>query len=121
MVNFLGWFCGEIAFDPVLDAQGKVWVAGWTTAIFPLLELTLLLIIQCWQGRCLLVQINQSGTNLQEEWGTYYGGCENDYGTAATFYNGNFIMIGQSQSKDFPTTVGAFQPSLNGTESDLFV
>jgi len=120
--TLLGGSAGEIGFDPVLDAQGKVWVAGWTTSTdFPITGTDIAQQYNSGGADAFLVQINQSGTNLQEEWGTYYGGCANDYGTGLAFRDNSFVLIGQSNSKNFPTTIGAFQPSLNGTQSDLFV
>jgi hypothetical protein len=52
---------------------------------------------------------------------TYLGGSSNEYGySIAVDVFGNVYLSGQSDSNDFPTTVGALDTSWNGT-SDVFV
>jgi len=53
---------------------------------------------------------------------TYLGGTDWDYAHAiAVDGAGSAYVAGETGSPDFPTTVGAFQPSLNGTEGDAFL
>ncbi len=73
----------------------------------------------------LIIKMNPTGTALV--YATYLGGSDLDFGNAlAVDSGGNVYVTGSANSADFPTTPGAFQPSLAGTppingESNAFV
>lgn len=53
---------------------------------------------------------------------TYIGGSLNDYGgSVAIAADGDLIVAGRTVSTDFPTSLGVFQETLNGTSADVFV
>jgi hypothetical protein len=53
---------------------------------------------------------------------TYLGGTQNDGGSAVALdSSGNAYVTGETSSKDFPTTPGAFQSGYGGGGSDAFI
>jgi hypothetical protein len=66
-----------------------------------------------------VTKLNQNGTNLI--YSTYLGGSDWDYGSAITVDTlGNAYIIGDTESSDFPTTLGALNINNNGT-CDVFI
>ncbi|MGA1793446.1 MAG: putative Ig domain-containing protein [Thermoplasmatota archaeon] len=56
------------------------------------------------------------------EYSTYYGGSMSEYGTP--YYNsatGNLYLAGYTYSSDFPTSDGAFDDTLDGTNDNVIV
>jgi hypothetical protein len=65
-------------------------------------------------------ELNGSGSALV--FSTYLGGNQNDYGTGiALDGSGNIYVTGETNSRNFPTTPGAFQTSFSGSSDDAFV
>lgn len=53
---------------------------------------------------------------------TYLGGSSGDFGTSIAIDSvGNAYVTGNTQSADFPTTAGAFQPAFAGGINDAFI
>jgi hypothetical protein len=70
-------------------------------------------------GDAFVVKLNASGSAL--EYATFLGGLASDQGTAiAVDGAGATYVTGRTQSSDFPTTAGAFDPSFNSGQ-DAFV
>ncbi|MGA9307972.1 MAG: SBBP repeat-containing protein, partial [Candidatus Sulfotelmatobacter sp.] len=71
---------------------------------------------------------NGSGTpiNVALTYFTYLGGTANDSASAVAVLDSQSTMLndvvltGTTASKDFPTTIGAFQTTLNGTQNAFF-
>jgi hypothetical protein len=59
--------------------------------------------------------------NGGRQWATMYGGTNADqaFGVAADA-NGNVLIAGSTESLDFPTSVGAFQPAITDTTGKTF-
>ncbi len=67
-----------------------------------------------------LTKLNADGTALL--WSTFIGGSGSDLGWGFTMdADENIYIVGQTTSADFPTTVTAYDTSLNGTSYDNFV
>ncbi len=68
-----------------------------------------------------LARLNASGRALV--FSTFLGGRTDDYGTAITLDGArNIFLTGNTNSSDFPTTPGAYDPTINSTIfSDTFV
>ena len=61
------------------------------------------------------------GLGAPGNYGTYLGGSNQDYGTSiAVDPLGASYVAGETQSKNFPTTAGVFQPNISGA-SDVFL
>jgi len=66
-----------------------------------------------------LVKFNTNGIR---QWGTYYGGSNNDYGlSVATDHNGNVYLVGETNSNDEIATYDAIQPSIGGIKDAFLV
>jgi hypothetical protein len=60
-----------------------------------------------------IVKLDSAGACV---WATYYGGSYDDQcSSIATDANGNIIIVGTAESRDFPITSGAFQTTNNST------
>ncbi|MFC1891097.1 SBBP repeat-containing protein [Thermodesulfobacteriota bacterium] len=67
-----------------------------------------------------LVKLNFEGSEIL--FSTYLGGSgHDDGGDIFVDIYGNIYVVGNTQSDDFPTTIGAFQPSFQGGLMDAFV
>jgi hypothetical protein len=67
-----------------------------------------------------VMKLDSTGSNML--YGTYIGGSGWDHCNAiAVGSSGGARIAGETVSADFPTTPGAFQTALNGSEGDAFV
>jgi len=56
------------------------------------------------------------------QWGTYYGGAQNEFGNSISLIDSSFILfIGSTYSSDNIATVGAYQESLAGARDAFMV
>jgi photosystem II stability/assembly factor-like uncharacterized protein len=106
-----------------VDRDGNVYVAGWADAAdLPTTR-------RAFQKRkkstddlgedAFVMKLNPAGTALV--YATYLGGSEDDEANAiAIDAEGNAYVTGYTESKNFPTTPGAFQTAKHGFE-DIFV
>ncbi len=117
--TYLGGSGDDGAAGIVIDAGGNAYVTGTTDSEdFPTtpgaFQTTL-------QGSldAFVTKLNPTGTALV--YSTYLGGSSFDLGNSLTVdVSGNVYVAGQTGSADFPTSIGAFQTTLKGTD-DAFV
>ena len=104
---------GTLAVDP----SGSVYIVGGTNSSdFPVTANAFDREFSDYEG--FLVKMDSRGSSL--EWATYVGGVGYDYAAAvAVDARGAVYIAGRTNSTDFPTTPGAFDRELNGT--DIFV
>ncbi|MBI4574248.1 MAG: SBBP repeat-containing protein [candidate division NC10 bacterium] len=119
--TFLGGSFNEQATAVAVDSGGNAYVAGWTQspnfpttngAFDPRLRFD-------GENHGFVTKVNAAGTGLV--YSTYLKGSFTEQATAvAVDSGGNAYVAGFAFSSDFPTTPGAYQPSLRGI-SDAFV
>ena len=118
--TFLGGPLGEDGEDIAVDASGNAYVTGDASADFPT---TPDAVDSTYNGLgdVFVTKLNSSGSALL--YSTYLGGDSSDTGLGIALDPfGNIYVAGITLSPDFPTTVGAFDPTFNGpTSADAFV
>jgi hypothetical protein len=121
--TYLGGSAGDVAQAVTVDSSGSMYVTGEATSTnFP----TLNAVQQTYAGHgdAFVTKLNPTGTALV--YSTYLGGSGLDggYGIAVDS-NGNAYVGGDTGSKNFPVTKGAFQTTCGGDcakgTSDVFV
>ena len=97
-----------------VDAAGNAYVTGETRSTnFPTTPGALQPTFGGGSADAFVTKLNPTGSALV--YSTYLGGSSDDSGAAiAVDASGNAYVTGSTQSSDFPTTVGAFQPGLGG-------
>ncbi len=114
--TLLGYQMGDII---ALDSAGNAWVTGMTTSSnFPTTANAYQTTLQ--GGRnAFVTQINATGTAFN--YSTYLGGSNDDRGQGiAVDPSGDAYVTGFTDSTNFPTTAGVFQPN-NAGSWDAFV
>jgi len=105
------------------DASGNVYMAGWSN----INSGTSIATSGSHQSSntayydCFLVKFNSAGIR---QWGTYYGGPDNDYPTScSTDASGNVYMVGNIfiNSGTFIATIGSHQSAFGGGNADAFL
>ena len=118
--TFLGGSVADVANAIARDAAGNVYVAGGTQSPdFPTTTGALQSgPIAPAAGWAFVTKLNPEGT--APIFSTYVGGTGGDaaYGLALDSA-GEAYIVGQTASKDFPATPGAFQTTLPGTQSSF--
>jgi MYXO-CTERM domain-containing protein len=115
-VLLYGTYLGGSSFDQAsaaaVDAKGNVYVAGFTSSPnFPTAHPTEPHIAGSFDA--FVAKLDPTGKDLL--YATYLGGSLEDSATAiAVDGTGNAFLTGSTQSADFPTTSGSFQPALAG-------
>jgi hypothetical protein len=103
------------AHSIVVDAAGRAYVAGYTTADdFPTVD-ALETSLQVSRGG-FVSRFSADGHSL--EFSTYFRGIPE---AVALGPNGTVSLAGRTTSADFPTTPDAYQPSYGGGNADAFV
>jgi hypothetical protein len=120
--TFLGGSDWDWGYAIAVDGVGNAYVTGWTESYdFP--TTTEAYNVDYNGGSCdaFVVKLNAAGTGLA--YATFLGGSGPDYGYAIALDGaGNAYVTGyvRSDSRDFPTTAGAFDTILNG-DYDAFM
>jgi hypothetical protein len=112
--SYLGGNATDYVNGIAVDGSGNVYVTGYTySSDFPTLGGfdTLL----GGTPDAFVTMVNASGASIA--WSTYLGGLSTDVGNAiAVDGSGNAYVTGYTTSTDFPTTLGAFDLSISGTD-----
>ena len=125
--SYLGGDGNDEARDVTSDDDGTIWIAGRSSSSnlpIPTNPPTSIPQVSNAGGLdAFLAQFeyDQRTKALKLLWLTYYGGCGEDEASTILPHNDALYASGFSWSNDFPTTQGAFQEKLNGTNGDLFV
>ena len=117
--TFLGGSSGAASNALAIDASGNAYVTGTTSSTdFPTMNP-----VQAENdggGDAFVTELNATGSALV--YSTYLGGSAYDYGIGmAVDAFGNSYVTGQTESIDFPTSVGAFQTTDKNTVETTFV
>lgn len=120
-VEFYTYFGGSGLEEPMallVDAYGYIIVAGGTSSD----NLTVLNPIQeelNGPSDAFLAKFSSNGTLI---FSTYFGGNESDrIEDIVLDFNGNYVIVGSTESADFFTSPGAYQESFGGGNSDVFI
>jgi hypothetical protein len=121
--TYLGGSADDQGLSIAVDAAGNAYVTGGTGSTnFPTTVGAFQPTLDGFGGDAFVTKLNAAGTAFA--YSTYLGGSFGDSGDGsngiAVDAAGNAYVTGETGSTDFPTTVGAFQPTLNGT-GDVFV
>ena len=126
--TYLGGSSNDYGTAITVDSTGSAYVTGYTNSTnFPVTA-------GAFQTTCgggcsgttvdaFVSKLDPTGSFLV--YSSYLGGTANDYGNGITLdASENAFIVGQTFSKDFPTTAGAFQPHCsldNCAKGDVFV
>ncbi len=118
--TFLGGTGMDVGMALALDATGRATITGSTlSSDFPI---TPGAYDTSYGGNwdVFIVRLNAAGSAL--DYATFLGGGANDGGNALALDAAGFAVVtGETESRDFPTTLGAFASGLNGYYGDTFV
>ena len=117
--TFLGGSAGEAGYGLAVDPSGSAYVTGYTfSGDFPTM-LGSFDPSHNGDGDAFVTKLDPSGSTLL--YSTYLGGGSFDQGASVVLdSSGNAHVVGQTMSADFPTTLTAYDTSLDGP-SDGFV
>jgi hypothetical protein len=117
--TFLGGAAADIGNGITVDNSGNAYIVGQTCSTnFP----TAAPIQPASAGNCdaFVTKLNANGTALV--FSTFLGGSHGDLAGGVAIDNAeNVYVTGLTNSTDFPTTVGAFQTTYGGGNSDVFI
>jgi hypothetical protein len=119
--TYLGGSARDSGLDIAVDDDGNVYVTGLTSSSdFPVTG-NALQPMRNGGSDAFVVKLNPSGKQM--EYGTYLGGSAGEVGYGIALDGGaNAYVTGYTQSADFPTTPGVFQPAFaGGWAADAFV
>ena len=114
-----------IGFPIAVDSQGRAYISGNTTAAnYPVtpdaVQSKLADNILGGGGDAFLTVLNSAGSGLV--YSSYLGGGKAENGIAVVLdQTGDVYVAGQTTSIDFPVTASAYQASIKGTSSNLFI
>jgi len=119
--SYLGGSGDEAGHDIVVDPEGSAYIIGSTTsANFPTTAGAYDTAASPFGSDVFVTKLDPAGATLL--YSTYLGGAGEDHGYALAIDGSqNVYLTGFTQSADFPTTAGAFDPSHLGVDSDAFV
>ncbi|GAB5535491.1 MAG: hypothetical protein Rubg2KO_17400 [Rubricoccaceae bacterium] len=122
-VTYLGGSFDDAATGVGVEASGRVWVTGQTSSDdFPTrqpVQASYAGPLREMEGDGVLARLSADLATL--ELATYLGGSLNDQPTGLVLRpDGGAVIVGYTDSPDFPTTGGVLQPALSG-RYDLFV
>jgi PKD repeat protein len=122
--TFVGGGVGELE-EPVagiaLDPAGRALVAGQTnTTDFPVTTGAFQTSNAGGETDMFVLRMAADGSDV--EWATYLGGTNADFPyDIAVDGNGLPVVVGRTNSTDFPTTAGSYDPDHNGSDLEGFL
>jgi hypothetical protein len=119
--TFFGGSDRDWGMHIALDNKKSVFITGYTASStnFPTTP-TAIDTLYNGSNDVFVSKFNMDGSILL--YSTYFGGSNSDSGNGIAVDNaGNVYITGSTLSSDFPITLGAFDPTYNGSSSDAFV
>jgi hypothetical protein len=112
------WFA-EMNGKILCSKKGAVYLCGFTDATdYPTTSNAL---YSSNKGGADIVISMLDSTLTQLKYSTYLGGTGNDYCNMELDPAGNLILLGETNSTDFPVTSGCYDQTFNGGSSDAFL
>lgn len=116
-------YYGDSSYDEgmgvVTDANNNIIITGLTDSTNTIAISGAHQTINGGKQDAFIAKFNANGLR---QWGTYYGGSDNDYGTGiAVEASGNILIIGTTSSNNAIATTVAHQPAYGGGISDAFI
>ncbi len=115
--TYYGGYDYDLLFDCSVDASGNVYSVGYTGSANYIATSGAYQTTLSGSYDAFLVKFNSSGVR---QWGTYYGGYNNDYGFDISVSDSGIYIIGSTYSTNNIATGGAYQTVLNGS-ADAFL
>src|SRR5438552_102423 len=117
--TYLGGSDSDEGFAIAVDTAGTAYVTGRTFSIdFPTTQGAFQTTLVGFHGVVFVTKLNPTGSGLV--YSTYLGGTTADQATGIALDTaGNAYVTGQTNSVDFPTTPGAYQTTLGGSNDVL--
>ncbi len=110
--TYLGGERFDDAAGIAVDADGNAYVVGATGSVaFPTTEQSLQPTIAGDSRDAFLAKLSPDGSSLV--YSTFLGGAARDEALALTLNGTDALVVGLTESTDFPVTAGAFQPELS--------
>ena len=118
--TFIGGVDSDFGFSIAVDSVGNAYVTGYTYSYdFPTTPGAYNRSYNGGNWDVFVFKLNQNASALI--YSTYLGGSNDECGTGiAVDSTGNAFVFGDTGSSNFPTTIGAYNTTLNGKE-DVFV
>ncbi|NUQ69938.1 MAG: SBBP repeat-containing protein [Chthonomonadales bacterium] len=108
-------YCHGIA----VDASGSAYIAGETVSDdFPVTAGAFQTALNGTNGDAFTVKLTPDGSGLA--FSTYFGGTEWEAAYGIAVDGAGVVIAGYTQSLDMPTSVGAYDTTYNGGDSDVF-
>ena len=108
----------EYGFGCATDFQNNIYITGGTYSLTAIATIGAHQVTKGWYADAYLVKFDSNGVR---QWGTYYGGTDDDYGYACAIDNQNNIYItGRTSSTNAIATIGAHQLT-GGFNGDAFL
>ncbi len=119
--TFIGGDSIDQIADISVDSTGCVYVTGYTqSSDFPITSGALNTTYNGGNEDGFVCKLSSDGSTL--EYCTYIGGSSDDKSTSITIDDsGNVFITGQTDSADFPITMGAYNDTLTGSMDNTFV
>jgi hypothetical protein len=115
----LGGIDYDVGLDVAVDAAGEAYVSGFAGFLFPTTRGAYDETFNFGGGDGFVTKLRRNGTGLV--YSTYVGGAgSDDASDIAVDEVGSVYVAGNTQSKDFPTVLGAHDPNYDG-DTDAFV
>ncbi|MBA3899889.1 MAG: T9SS type A sorting domain-containing protein, partial [Bacteroidetes bacterium] len=110
--SYYGGHGHEEIFDLQINKYQHIFACGYTDSPeFPIYNDTIQQSFGNYENAAIIV-FNQDGRITKSG---YFGGANNDRASALSIWNDSIIYFtGKTESSDFPTTPGAYQPNLGG-------
>lgn len=125
----IGSYIIGFTVDVAVDDQDRVTLTGDTSS--PAFHVTSHALQSTWGGSndnfqwgdVFLLRLRFTGLGSADQlYGSYLGGLEHNRGFGLAIGSGNDVtLVGYTLDADFPSTAGAYDPTYNGGEADVFV
>jgi hypothetical protein len=117
--TFFGGLRDEYSGGAVIDRSGNIYVVGSTSSLDLPVTTGAFQTTMAGVDDGFLVKLDSTGGRV---WATYFGGSGTDVSNSIALDSaGGVVIAGRTESSDLPTTPGAFQRNIIGTNTAPFI